>query len=556
MIAILYAIWTFLVALGPFLTALAGVIASLAVAVWEIVKIGAVITLIAAAVEILFDKRGKTRIANLLYNLVAGGLGIVSTTLKELAPTLNPVLQAFVDSFDSVGPAMRNTIAGPIGDLAKSNFNAASKNLTDVGESTQDNAISQAANAFKQAFGFGIGSAAVTAAFEACFPEKLNVLNGVGPAMANMAGFEEIAQEVLRPLYHHAFGQSLDYHYRSLFRAELPDEGDAVRWHSRGLLSEDQLKVIFDASGLKREYEPAYIASAYRPVPPFLLARAAAAGAIPAAALDSALIFNGFRPQDITMLELAYKALSLRPFEVQYLSAAERSVELGTDTPESLARSMNDMGLSPEAQNWVQLTVAERKLQQLAELYRKSVSESYKYGTISDADYVPALEAIGIASADAQAHYAIDSIAKQGKVTLALVKEAERLAKQQQAYAMRAAVAQYHAGALDDAALEAALLAAGIDPTIAGFAVVINAAKRSGPEVFVYGILLPRRDALVLREQVTALEKQVKSLLVTDTAALAQLAAWNIPAANAEALVADWAAFKPPKAPVGVKLTL
>ena len=262
--------------------------------------------------------------------------------------------------------------------------------------------------------------------------------------------------------------------------------------------------------------------------------------------------FNGFRDADVAILQNAYAALALQPFQAQYLSAAVRATELGTMTPADLGQAMTSINLNQDQQNLVQLTVATRKLEQLAELYRKSISEAYKYGTITDAQYVPSLEGIGIGAADAQAHYAVDSIAKTGKAAAAAVKAEERLANQRMRAAGQAAIAGYKSGTIDSVALEAALLAAGYDPAVAGFIVTVQTLRREGNEVFLYGVTLPHSQALLLREQVSALGIQVKSQLVTPAAALAALAGYGVPSANAQALVADWAATVTPAADVGV----
>ena len=355
------------------------------------------------------------------------------------------------------------------------------------------------------------------------------MLNGAGPMLAQMSGFAEVAAAVRDPLYENAFGKSLDYYFRSVFKPDLPNEADAVTWHSRRLLTDAQLQNIFNYSGLKTEYEAPFIASAYRAVPPFLLARAAEAGAIPDAQLNSILQFDGFRDQDIAALKVGWTFLALQPYINQYITAAVRSTELGVMTPQELGQSLTQANLTQDQQAWIQLTVATRKLEQLAELYRKSISEGYRYGTITDAQYVPSLEAIGIGAADAQAHYAVDSIAKTGKAAVAAVKAAERLAAQQMRAAGKAAIQGYRSGTLDAVALEAALLLAGYDPTVAGFTVTLETLKQEGMEMFLYGVTLPRPQALLLREQVIALGKQVTAQLVTPDAALAALAGYGVP---------------------------
>jgi len=521
--------------------------------VWAIIDAIMLVATAVAAIVVIFTPSGRKSVATLWHNIVGGALDVTGGLLTELAPLLSGLAGQIKAAFTAQGPTISGDIKDAVGQVARDAFETATKNLESIGLSTPDTAVLTAASALAEAFGFGLASFGVTAAFEALLPEKLNTLNGVGPMLAQLAGFAEVAAAIRDPLYRNAFGKSAEYHYRSVFKPEYPDENDAVKWHSRGLLTDDQLKVIFEISGLKTEYEAPYILAAYRPVPPFLLARAAEAGVIPKSDLDSALQFGGFRPADITMLERAYAGLALLPYETRYLQSVERSVELGTDTPASLARSMDLIHLSQQAQGFVQLQVAELKLHNLTELYRKSVSESYKYGTTTDAQYVPSLEAIGIDPAEAQGYYAIDSIAKQGKILAAALRAEERLANQQRSAAMRAAIAEFTAGTIGGAALEAALLLAGIDPLIASYAVVVQTARQAGPPVLVYGIELGRTAALLLHEKVTALGRQVKARLVTPAEALLTLAGLGIPSANAEALVADWAATHTPASTVGVK---
>jgi hypothetical protein len=490
----------------------------------------------------IFAKGAETMFVNYLTNAVNGAIIAWSPIVSALGGTLAPTVRGVIAQIEAHGGEIAADIRTPVAALARSIFTSSSDGLQTIGESTPNNAIASAANAYADAFGNGLGSAGVAAAFAAIFPKELNVLDGLAPMIGNMAGFKEIAGTVLEPLYANAFGRSLDYHYRSIFKPELPDEADAIQWHARRLLTDDQLRVLFDYSGLKTEYEPAFIASAYRAVQPRAVMALLQDVDFPLAQMTSLLEFAGLRDQDINLLLPLMQLNSTKNVRAQYLSALVRAVELGTDTPANLARAMTDMKYSQDAQNWVQLTVAERKLEQLAELYRKSVSESYKYGTLSDAQYVPALEAIGINSADAQAHYAIDSIAKQGKILAAALKAEERLAAQRTSAAMKAAIAEYRAGTIDSVALEAALLAAGVDPVIASFAVVVQTARTEGTLVMVYGVELGHAAALLLKEKVAAFKEQAIKKLGAPAGWLSELKSLGIPDANAQALVSEWEA--------------
>jgi hypothetical protein len=392
------------------------------------------------------------------------------------------------------------------------------------------------------AFGLGIASGVVTSAFEAAFPEKLNTLNGAGPILAEMAGFAEVAKAIREPLYEAAFAKSAQYHYRSIFKPELPDEQDAVIWHARGLLTDDQLKTIFDFSGLKAEYEDAYTKSAYRAVSPFIMARAMESGALTRDQVFSALTFYGMRPQDQDALLAGYTELALKPYKDRALAAAVIANERGNISDADLTALMDDMKIPADGQGWVHIAVAHRKLEQLAELYRKSVDEAYTYGLITDADYVPHLEAIGIAAADAEAHYAIVSFKKQGRALAAAEREAARAASQVRHAAIAAAIADYEAGNVDAGGLAAALAAAGMNALIIPYVVAYQEARRLGRRRNIAGLLLDPQRAVGMRERIALVKEQVTKKLITPDAGYAQLTDAGIPAANAQLIIGEAAA--------------
>ena len=460
---------------------------------------------------------------NLLYTLLQTTLGPLGLTIGQAYDTLlQDILTGYSDNLQankSIDPTQADTVA---------------------------------AAALTEASALGLGSRVVTLLFELFLPKKLNVFNWIGPQLADLAGYDKIIGLIRDPQLKAAIGNLAEYNANQQFLTKAPEEPLAREMYARRLITPAQLTKLVNWAGIQTEFQNPTLLTSYRPVQPFLLARAAEAGAISQDDVTAVLQFAGYRDADITRLEIAFAALALVPYQQQYLVAAVRATELGTMTPADLGQAMTSINLNQDQQNLVQLTVATRKLEQLAELYRKSISEAYKYGTITDAQYVPSLEGIGIGAADAQAHYAVDSIAKTGKAAAAAVKAEERLANQRMRAAGQAAIAGYKSGTIDSVALEAALLAAGYDPAVAGFIVTVQTLRREGNEVFLYGVTLPHSQALLLREQVSALGIQVKSQLVTPAAALAALAGYGVPSANAQALVADWAATVTPAADVGV----
>lgn len=517
-------------------------ILAVAAAISAVVEAILIIAAAAAVIDLLFDPKGKQRVAALLGNIVGGALDIAVPLLSDVEGLLTPVAQAFISSIDTHGGGLLNIVRDPASKLAQTILTDAATALAALGESTPDNAIAGAGVAIGHAFGDGIGSTAVTALFEATFPEKLNTLNAAGPLFAQMAGFEEVAKAAREPLYDAAFGKSLEYHYRSLFKPELPSEGDAIVWHARGLLTDDQLKKIFDFSGLKTEYEPAFITSAYRAVSPFVLVRAVETGILTRDDLDDVLKFGGYRPIDRERMVRAFIDSAVQTYRAQALSAFITAAERGLYSGDDIDAELKSLDVIDAAVPYIKKTIGYRRLEQLAELGRKSISEGYKYGQVSDAEYIPDIENFGINQDDAAAHYAVDSINRRGKEEQSAERAAAKLAAEQQRTSIQRLRQQYQDDIIGVVAFTAGIATLGLDPTLAANIIGIATARKEASQHFVFGVSVTKQQAILLREKVSAVGEQAIKKLITPDAAHQLLRGFGIPEDDAAALVAKWAA--------------
>ena len=170
------------------MTALIAAIIEIASILISLAEILGMLVVILGIVELLFDPKGKQRVGQFVYNIVAGALDFAGVAANDLAGLLSPVASAFLQAVQTHGGTIASELTGPLGELAKATLEAQRAALTASGTSEPENAIARAAVAFQAAFGAGLSSAATAAAFEAILPEKLNVLNGVSPLIAKFAG--------------------------------------------------------------------------------------------------------------------------------------------------------------------------------------------------------------------------------------------------------------------------------------------------------------------------------------------------------------------------------
>ncbi len=498
----------------------------------------------------IFDPKGLPKVRNLIANWVGGALGATGALLKDFEGVLLPIVNTFLKAFNDFGGPIRDAVTVPAGIVAGEAFTRKVESLTKHGLSTPDNAAAAATAAMSDAFGFGIASAVVTGAFEAVFPEKLNTFNAAGPILAHMAGFKEVAEKVLDPLYEAAFGKSLQYHYRALFKPELPSEKDAVEWHARRLLDDKALRKVFGFSGLKDEYETPFVASAYRPISPFIMSGIADDTTFDEAAAAEAARFIGYRESDVQLLLRALREKSVKALKQQVLGAVLANIEAGIESESEIDGVLTFLGRTTDAPTLLIDVAREKRLLKMTLDYKAGWDKAVDAGEITPAAYENALIALGFIDPMLSALAARAQMTVAAKGFVQAEKAAERLQHERQRVALQDAMLGYKNGDLNAVGLLAALLLAGIDAALAALYVqlaVERGVKKAGAKGtrgtrLVYGLELPVREAQLLAEKVVALKEQVLKKLVALADAAKTLKSLQIPDANAKALLAEWAA--------------
>lgn len=503
----------------------------------------AVLAAILRPLEILGAK-GADLVGTLATNLVKGAIKALAPLLADVAGELEPLIKVVVNALQTYGPGIAADVKAPVAALARGAFSATTTRLEGFGQSTPDNAANVAAAALDEAFAFGISSAAVTAAFEAALPEKLNTLNAIGPALAQMAGYEEVVKAIREPLYDAAFGKSAQYHYRSIFKPELPDEADAVTWHSRRLLDDTQLRTLFGFSGLKPEYEAPFVASAYRAISPFMLAAGFQDEDVDQNLIRDSAQFMGLRDQDVELIIRAVETRSLSNVRNSYVQEAMTAYGQGVIDDAELNSAFDDANWGQQARSLAFKRALLLRRTNLARDAESFIVPEIANGLIADVDGINQMEAAGVQPWKAEMQ------ATKADARAAITQRKKMLSEQQRAAAARrrnltrAAVAEFQRGVIDNAGLTAALLLIPLDPLEAGSIVAVQDATRQGKLKFLYGKLLTPEQAATLHIQVEAIGDQYKKQLTQAGAAEGQLAGLGVDAKDIQALMAKWAALR------------
>lgn len=546
MIAILSWIVSFLAAVGPVIIAAFAEVAAIATALWEIVALFAAVVAIIGLLELIFDPKGKEKVGNFLANVVGGGLGVVSALVTTLSPQLATVGTDIKNALVSSGGPLLTSLSGDFQGFAATLLNTHRGVFASLGESTPANAIDTAALALTTAFGAGLASHAVTLGFEALLPEKLNTFNAFGPAIAELAGFAEVTGEVLGPLYKNAFGKSAEYFYRGKYKPEYPDETDAVLWHARGLLDDTQLDEIFQVSGLKQKYEPAFLTSAYHSISPFVMIRLLEAGVFDVATAKDELTFAGIRPKSQQRMIDGAAYLVADPYRKQVVASLETEYANGLIDDadlQSLAagtRHTNDID---------KLTLQRAQLQRHIKLSGELEAAYLALGLtglIDEQAYAALLAGLPMTQDAINAKVAVLDARLKANTQKKLLAAEATLERQTLAVERRTAMRNYASGIIDEWALAVALIATGLTAVQVAAWVDLAVLQKKGTIRFVYGLEKTPADAQLLRERVASLLDQRKKMLIDDAGFTAQLQALGIPADVQNALLSGAAALTTP----------
>src|SRR5580658_1146298 len=325
--------------------AIIAALVELAEAIYMLVKIGAVLTILYA----LFVPGGNVHVANLLSNIIKGVLGVATPLLSDVETQLAPIVSAFATSIQTNGAPIVDDLKAPLGGFAKAAFTAAQTSLEGKTNIKPTDWKDIASEAFADAAAFGLGSFAVSAAFEAAFPEKLNTLNSLGPMLATMAGFEEVTRASLAPLFYAGIAQPSRYDANSKFRSLLPNLMQAQIMYSRRKITQTTFDQLAAYAGLSPDYVAPLTAASYRPLQPRALATAIQDTAFPTDEIREILEDNALSPSDVNFYEGVLQYNALRNIRNSYITETLTAYGQGVVADTELDEILTNVGWSDDA---------------------------------------------------------------------------------------------------------------------------------------------------------------------------------------------------------------
>ena len=429
------------------------------------------------------------------------------------------------------------TVLGPLGGFALTTLQ---KNVSAPGDIAPESAEANFKTMIGNASALGAMAWGAATVGGLIFGEHSKHLNYFAALFALGAGYDAVAEGLVKALVDPLVTTPAKYYYKGQFKAEYPNESNAVEWHSRRLDVGRTLEEIFKYSGLKTKYETAYINAAFRPVSPFMIAGGFTNKEVPQAILQDAFQFMGLRDQDVQLAINSVEVRALQAVNQAYVQEAVTGYADGVVGDQELAQILTDAGFGQTAASLVTKRALLARRIKLAQITESFVVPEVTGGLLTAPQGTNALEAAGIQPwlADLKIQLA-ETRAALNLNRKELAAEA-KLNLQRSRAAARTSIADFRNGTINAVGLEAALLAAQQDPLIAGLTVATEQAIQQGRLKFIYGQLLTPEAAKVLDQQVSALASQATHQLIDPTSAQAQLQALNIPQPQVTALIARW----------------
>ncbi len=506
--------------------------------------------------NLIFGKRGTAVIGATLKHLIGAVLQQAPVLVNELASSLAPIATDIRNAMTTTGAGIFTALEPGLASVGTSAFNTIRNSIGDAGLATPANWETTAGKMFADAAGFGLSSFAVTAAFEALFPEKLNTLNSIGPMLATLAGFEEVTRAGIAPMLYAFIGQPARYDANSRARSLVPDLMTARILLSRRIITADQFNTLCSYAGMSPDWMTAQTALSYRPLQPRMLATAIQDTPFPLSTMTAILQDNGMSDANVQFMLGILSYNSTKNLRNAYVTEAMTAYGDGVVGDSELNQILTSQGWSDDAITMATNRALIMRRIKLATEVSSQVVSLVAAGLLTPEQGLQQIEAAGVV--DWQANLKITLATTKAELQQArksAAAEAKLIVKEQRNLT-RAAVAEFERGAIDSTGLTAALVALGLDPTLIASVIAVETAKQAGKLKFVYGQFLTPEAAKVLSTKVAALRAQFVSAQITDAQLAPALAALGVPVDYSQALQAEWSASKAVTPTVGGRLPI
>ncbi len=393
--------------------------------------------------------------------------------------------------------------------------------------------------------------------------------------LVDLLAFDEIKAAIHDPFFKAAIESKSSQHFLSVHRPYPLSLGEASMAFGRREIPDVEFERLAALAGKQAASMPSIKKLAYHPIPPFILGSAFVDQPIPHAALTGALQRGQIDPQDFAMLSTALENRSVQTLRNAVITESTTAAKAGFLSLADLDQNVNAAFATLNVNSLLHISATIGQLSEIATTTLRAALAELRTGTLSTEAAKALMTAAGIQ--DWRINVEVTLGAAQAAAAAARKAEAQELTFARKSFAQTLTTLglQFLDGNINALAFTAEAEAALVtfiavareigeaDTALAnesaqGQAMIASRlalleAQQAGRAIMVFGLLLDRKQAFVLRARVSALEEATIRTDITPEQAHQSLLDLGIGPLEATALVDRWKLQDYPKgsAPLG-----
>lgn len=335
-----------------------------------------------------------------------------------------------------------------------------------------------AVSAYAAAFGMGMAAHGVAVAADLVHPLKATGFPQLAAFLADMAGFGVVARDTWYADVKNFLGEPYKYFSLRYFRPSLPGKGDLQDLYAKNLILEEDFDRAMQYHGYRDEWIRAWKNDIYTRPRIRDLALMLQDATIGTSEVYDILRRGGYSPTEGSILARQILKRSLSSYLSAYSSKVKKLLELGYISEQQFYSQLEPLGLSSEAQFLMMKTARFGFIEDYTNLSVSMFKTMHERDLIDDADLETSLAGLGIVAEKRDIIVAMAKVKRLSKVAAEEKAELKAGIRKQQTLLTDTYVLAYRSGLIDDAALEAALVYAGLSADLAVITVGLERQKK------------------------------------------------------------------------------
>lgn len=426
---------------------------------------------------------------------------------------------------------MRGVMAS-LGDIF---FRQLDADLSQLGQSTEENVLPAAASILATAGSLGMTSHLVATAAEMCLPGKHLGLSQMAAFLTDLAGFRVVAQNSFGVQFEAALREPARRRAYERFRPSVPDVGRFEELFLKRLAAQGEAETYFARLGWPDHFTTRYLDAVYREPSAREMSLIFEDGRVDQEWAAEKLRRRGFKDGDAEQLLRGLLTRAHKTPRAEAAGALEDAYVDGLLDEDQLLASLRDLQFDDESVGLIRLAAGHKRIRKEADGVRAALLREVELGQLDPDDFRAAMAALGFDARAADHHAFIGRIRVGSRLFAQEQAEARTAIRRFQSTEIEAQLALHRRFLLSDGQLAASLRAVGVLPEEVAALVALAAARRT-PVPQLEDVLTPAAQVqeALNTEAKAVLALQRKGVLGQDAAA-ASLRALGLPAALAAA---------------------